>query len=122
MIQNDDNMVYNSILEVRFARIYKTIQHLQKEIDMIKGKRGDELDKEKYRRLISEYKEFKKNNVLQFRFDAKNFTYYGKFHSSSLPVLSKHLKESSMLSFHSCVSNTFLSLSTAPIGRGTAAT
>ena len=122
VIQNDDNMVYNSILEVRFAHIYKTIQHLQKEIDMIKGKRGDELDKEKYRRLISEYKEFKKNNVQQFRFDAKNFTNYGKFASSSLPVLSKHLKERSMLSFRSCVSHTFLSLSTAPIGRGTAAT
>ena len=74
-----DVMSYNSIMEVQFAAIYKTINGLQKEMNMIKGKRGDELDKEKYRRLISEYKEFKKNNVRQFRFDANNSTNYGKF-------------------------------------------
>ena len=69
----------NSIFEAQFEDVYKTIHDLQKEMNMIKGKRGDELDKEKYRRLISEYKEFKKNNVWQFRFDANNSTNYGKF-------------------------------------------
>ena len=74
-----DVLSTNSIIEEKFAAIYKTINGLQKEMNMIKGKRGDELDKEKYRRLISEYKEFKKNNVWQFRFDANNSTNYGKF-------------------------------------------
>ena len=102
-----DVMSSNSIMEMQFAAIYKTINGLQKEMNMIKGKRGDELDKEKYRRLISEYKEFKKNNVRQFRFDAKNFTNYGKFHSSFLLVLSKHLKGRLGFSFRLCVSHTF---------------
>ena len=34
------------------------------------GKRGDELDKEKYKMLVSEYRKFKTKNVKHFRFNA----------------------------------------------------
>ena len=34
------------------------------------GKRGEELDKEKYKMLVSEYRKFKTKNVKHFRFNA----------------------------------------------------
>ena len=34
------------------------------------GHRGDELDKEKYKMLISEYKKFKTKNLKHFRFNS----------------------------------------------------
>ena len=47
---------------------------------MATGKRGDELDKEKYKMLISEYKKFKTKNVKHFRFNsAANLSTYGEY-------------------------------------------
>ena len=55
---------------------------LFKEIGTIKGsisKNRDELDRQKYMKLISEYKQFKKNKVQHFRFDsAAHATTFGK--------------------------------------------
>ena len=43
------------------------------------GKRGDELDKEKYKMLVSEYRKFKTKNVKHFRFSsASNLGKYGE--------------------------------------------
>ena len=43
------------------------------------GKRGDELDKEKYKMLVSEYRKFKTKNVKHFRFNAAaNLTMFGE--------------------------------------------
>ena len=43
------------------------------------GKRGDELDKEKYKMLIAEYRKFKSNNVRHFRFSSdKNKEHFGE--------------------------------------------
>ena len=43
------------------------------------GKRGDELDKEKYKMLVSEYRKFKTKNVKHFKFSpAANLTMFGK--------------------------------------------
>ena len=44
------------------------------------GERGEELDKEKYRMLVSEYRKFKTKNVKHFRFNsAANISiFYGK--------------------------------------------
>ena len=43
------------------------------------GQRGEELDKEKYKMLISEYRKFKTRNVKHFRFNsAANFSTFGK--------------------------------------------
>mgnify|MGYP003332895084 CR=1 FL=1 len=54
--------------------VYK---NLKKEIEMLKGgKKGDELG-HKFKKLISEYKQFKKNQVQHFRFDSAA-TSFGK--------------------------------------------
>ena len=55
-------------------------ENLKKEIEMIKGgKKGDELDRQKLKMLISEYKQSKKNQVQNFRFDsAARSTSFGK--------------------------------------------
>ena len=43
------------------------------------GTRGDELDKEKYRILVSEYRKFKTKSVKHFKFSpAANLTMFGK--------------------------------------------
>ena len=43
------------------------------------GQRGEELDKEKYKMLVSEYRRFKARNVRHFRFNsAANMSTYGK--------------------------------------------
>ena len=57
--------------------VYK---NLKKEIEMLKGgKKAGELDRQKLKKLISEYKQFKKNQVQHFRFDsAATSTGFGK--------------------------------------------
>ena len=60
--------------------MYTTIQEM---VNSMKGKRGEELDKEKYRMLIAEYKAFKENNVQHFRFDSSSFSNFGKFYCIS---------------------------------------
>ena len=43
------------------------------------GKRGDELDKEKYKMLVSEYRKFKTKNMKHFRFNAvANLSKFGE--------------------------------------------
>ena len=55
---------------------------LKKELELMKGnigKRGEELDKRKYMRLMSEYRNFKKLNVQHWRFNsAANSSKFGK--------------------------------------------
>ena len=57
--------------------VYK---NLKKEIEMLKGgKKAGELDRQKLKKLMSEYKQFKKNQVQHFRFDsAATSTGFGK--------------------------------------------
>ena len=44
------------------------------------GQRGEELDKEKYRMLVSEYRKFKARNVKHFRFNSDaSLTTFGEF-------------------------------------------
>ena len=70
--------------EGNFGKAYNI---LKKEIEMIKGsisKNGDELDRQKYMKLISEYRQFKKNEVQHFRFNsAAQARTYGKFKNSN---------------------------------------
>ena len=43
------------------------------------GEKGEELDKEKYKKLIAEYRKFKTMNVKHFRFNsAKDLCAFGK--------------------------------------------
>ena len=56
---------------------------IQMDIDEVRkiatGKRGDELDKEKYKMLVSEYRKFKTKNVKHFRFNSEdNLSTFGK--------------------------------------------
>ena len=61
---------------VNMKLVYKS---LRKEMEESFGRRGEELDREKYVKLLSEYKSFKKNNVLHFRFNSEaNSTMFGK--------------------------------------------
>ena len=74
---NED--LYNSVTEMKL--IYKL---LRKELKLQKGnavKKVAEMDKEKYLRLISEFRKFKMNNVQHFRFNsAANSTNFSKFY------------------------------------------
>ena len=67
-----------------FGKVYNT---LKKEIEMIKGsisKNGAELDRQKYKKLISEYRQFKKVKVQHFRFNsAAHATTFGNL----IPIL-----------------------------------
>ena len=73
-----DEEMYNSITEMKLL-----LKNLRKEMKHQKGrigKRGEEMDKDKYLTLISEYKRFKMNNVQHLRFNsAANSTNFGKF-------------------------------------------
>ena len=56
---------------------------LKKEMELMKstiGKKGEELDKKKYERLVSEYRNFKKQNVRHLRFNsAGDLSKFGKY-------------------------------------------
>ena len=55
--------------------VYK---NLKRQIEKIKGiQKGNELDRQKFKKLMSEYKQFKKNQVKQFRFDSAA-SWFGK--------------------------------------------
>ena len=48
----------------------KKIVDLEKDTELTKssvGEKGEELDKEKYKQLVTEYRKFKNNNVRHFR-------------------------------------------------------
>ena len=66
-------------LDKKLAKqMYKMYADLERKMKMIEGnqdKMGKEMDKEKFKKLISEYKKFKMENVRHFRFrpDAEMF-------------------------------------------------
>ena len=52
---------------------------IEEVMNIATGKTGDELDKEKYKRLVSEYRKFKTTNVKHFRFNtAANLSEFGE--------------------------------------------
>ena len=66
-------------VDEKFMLVYK---NLKQEMEMIKGsifKKGDEHEHE-FKKLMSEYKQFKKNQVQHFKFDsAYHSTSFGKW-------------------------------------------
>ena len=67
--------------------LFKTemMKHVKNDVeDVMKiatGQRGEELDKEKYKMLISEYRKFKTKNVKHFKFNsAANLNTFGKYY------------------------------------------
>ena len=63
-------------------KVYKQLARLKTEMKLMKisgVEKGEELDKEKYKMLIAEYRKFKKDNVKHFRFNsAENSSAFGK--------------------------------------------
>ena len=60
----------------------KAFRQMQSAMKTAVGERGEELDKEKYKALISEYREFKSSNVKHFRFSSEaNKSEYSKLKS-----------------------------------------
>ena len=61
-------------LDTKLMRMYKKMYtDLERRMKLMEGnigKTGEELDKEKFRKLISEYKKFKMENVRHFRFNS----------------------------------------------------
>ena len=50
------------------------------------GQRGEELDRKKYKMLISEYRKFKAKNMKHFRFNsATNLSTFGKLNNAQCP-------------------------------------
>ena len=73
--------------EMLYKKLYgKMMNDLEKK--MTKGdniKTGEEVDRLKFRRLIGEYKNFKRNRVQHFRFNsASNQTAFGQFETITL--------------------------------------
>ena len=63
----------SQVIREELIRTRLKYKALNREIQMMKesiSKRGNELDSQLYEKLISEYKQFKKNQVQHFRFDA----------------------------------------------------
>ena len=63
------------------AKVYKQLADLKMKLMMNNGQeKGEEMDKEKYKMLIAEYRELKTKNVRHFRFNSgKNSSTFGKF-------------------------------------------
>ena len=63
-------------------KVYKQLARLKTEMKLMKisgVEKGEELDKEKYKMLVAEYRKFKTENVRHFRFNsAENSTSFGK--------------------------------------------
>ena len=74
----------NKAMTELYKEMYERMKEdLQKEMRLMKGnnvQKGEELDKKKYLRLVSEYKKFKKSSCQHFRFNsAPNLTQFSKF-------------------------------------------
>ena len=78
------NDINDAVWKELMGLVYK---NLKQEIGMVKGGwNGNELDRKKYMKLISEYRQFKKNEVRHFRFNsAAHATTFGKLQ----PILCK---------------------------------
>ena len=63
------------------VKVYKQLADLKTEMKLMKSQeKGEELDKEKYKMLIAEYRKFKTKNVRHFRFNSEgNSSAFGKF-------------------------------------------
>ena len=86
-MENDDS---EEVVETEFkgkddeklSRLLKRLADLEKEVKLLKSggeEKVEEVDKEKYKMLIAEYRKFKAKNVKHFRFNsALNSSSFGK--------------------------------------------
>ena len=83
---------FNSKAEVDlYKKFYrKIVKDLEKNGRLIKGSSdgvGEEVDKMKFKKLITDYKDFKRNNVRHFKFNsASDETSFGQFLPALIPT------------------------------------
>ena len=60
--------------------VFEELKKLRKRVsDLERNRKGEELDKEKYKMLIAEYRKFKSNNVRHFKFSSdENVEHFGE--------------------------------------------
>ena len=59
-------------------KLLKRLEYLEKEVQLLKSsgqEKGEELDKEKYKMLIAEYRKFKTKNLRHFRFNSGEISF-----------------------------------------------
>ena len=77
----EQNSALSFNCSVNCEGIYADVQWLEGMVE-VKGrieKKGEELDRKKYMRLLHEYKHFKKDIVRHFRFDGQSEPNFGRF-------------------------------------------
>ena len=83
----EEDMEDEEAVEIEFKgkndeKLMKRLAHLERKMKLMEGalgEKGEELDKEKYKMLIAEYRKFKRENVKHFRFNsAENLSSFGK--------------------------------------------
>ena len=77
----EQNFARSFNCSVNCEGIYADVQWLEEMVtvkDRV-GKKGEELDKKKYLRLLSDYKNFKENTVQHFRFNHALGSNFGRF-------------------------------------------
>ena len=99
MVFEEDNElgVENKAMTELYKGMYERMKKdLKKEMRLTKGQKGEKLDKEKYMRLVSEYKKFKKTACQHFRFNsAANLTRFGKFQFANPTLFLMKIQERS---------------------------
>lgn len=88
-VENEAEEAFESKLKGEIGdELNKFYKRLEKEMKLMKRsgeEKGEELDKEKYKMMIAEYRKFKTKNVRHFRFNSgENSSEFGEF----LPDLS----------------------------------
>ena len=76
MVESDDAGEADPIIEGN-DDLHKRIAALERRLERMEGKigkKGEEMDKDKYKTIISEYRKFKAKNVRHFRFSSAAVT------------------------------------------------
>ena len=87
-----EGKIDDDLLKVLLLFKTELMKQMKSEVDhnmrIATGERGQELDKKKYKMLISEYRKFKTKNVKHFRFNsAANMSKFGKSKFAQKPNL-----------------------------------
>ena len=64
--ETEPKLEINDVLQRRIAALEKRLV----KIENVGGERGEEMDKDKYKEIISEYQKFKAMNVKHFKFNS----------------------------------------------------
>ena len=68
---HDVDIEFEGKFEAAFFKLLKRVVDLEQEVKMLKSSAGasvEELDREKYKRLVAEYRKYKAKNVRHFNF------------------------------------------------------